>query len=76
MDSNSLYSSLELVGGGGCTLNVEHRTALQTSSVILKKNYKFRRVLFWGKILGLKEDYFIVQGRGEDELKDRKNLYR
>ncbi len=76
MDSNSLYYSLELVAGSGHTLNVEQRAALQTSLVILKKNYKFHRVLFWGKILGLKEDYFIAQGRGEDEMKDKKNLYR
>ncbi|XP_031177691.1 radial spoke head protein 9 homolog [Sander lucioperca] len=75
MDSNSLYYSLELVAGSGSTLNVEQRTALQTSLVILKKNYKFHRVLFWGKILGLKEDYFIAQGKGEDELQDKKNLY-
>ncbi|XP_023286065.1 radial spoke head protein 9 homolog [Seriola lalandi dorsalis] len=75
MDSNSLYYSLELVAGSGCTLNVEQRTALQTSLVILKKNYKFHRVLFWGKILGLKDHYFIAQGRGEDEMKDKKNLY-
>lgn len=76
MDSNSLFYSLELVAGSGNTLNVEQRTALQTSLVILKKNYKFHRVLFWGKILGLKEDYFIAQGRGEDEMKDKKTLYR
>ncbi|XP_053193492.1 radial spoke head protein 9 homolog [Scomber japonicus] len=75
MDSNSLYYSLELVAGTGCTLNTEQRTALQTSLVILTKNYKFQRVLFWGKILGLKEDYYIAQGRGEDEMKDKKNLY-
>ncbi|XP_049445708.1 radial spoke head protein 9 homolog isoform X1 [Epinephelus fuscoguttatus] len=75
MDSDSLYYSLELVGGSGNNLNVEQRTALQTSLVLLKKNYKFHRVLFWGKILGLKEDYFIAQGRGEDEMQDRKNLY-
>uniref|UniRef100_A0A665V6T1 Radial spoke head protein 9 homolog n=1 Tax=Echeneis naucrates TaxID=173247 RepID=A0A665V6T1_ECHNA len=75
MDSNSLFYSLELVAGSGHTLSVEQRTALQTSLVILKKNYKFHRVLFWGKILGLKEDYFIAQGRGEDEMKDKKNLY-
>ncbi|XP_042359348.1 radial spoke head protein 9 homolog [Plectropomus leopardus] len=75
MDSDSLYYSLELVAGGGNTLNVEQRTALQTSLVILRKNYKFHRVLFWGKILGLKGDYFIAQGRGEDEIQDKKNLY-
>lgn len=76
MDSNLLGYSLELVAGSGCTLNVEKRTALETSLVILKKNYKFQRVLFWGKILGLKEDYFVAQGRGEDEMEDKKNLYR
>lgn len=76
MDSNSLYYSLELVAGNGYTLTVEQRVALQTSMVILKKNYKFHRVLFWGKILGLRGDYFVVQGRGEDEMEDKKNLYR
>ncbi|XP_028253025.1 radial spoke head protein 9 homolog [Parambassis ranga] len=75
MDTNSLFCSLELVAGSGHTLNVEQRTALETSSAILKRNYKFHRVLLWGKILGLRKDYFIVQGRGEDEIKDRKNLY-
>ncbi|KAF3702751.1 Radial spoke head protein 9 -like protein [Channa argus] len=75
MDADSLYYSVELVAGSGHILNVEQRTALQISLVIMKKNYKFNRVLFWGKILGLKRDYFIAQGRGEDELQDRKNLY-
>ncbi|TNN61569.1 Radial spoke head protein 9 [Liparis tanakae] len=75
MDSNSLYYSLELVSGTGSTLSVEQRAALQTSLVMLKKNYKFHRVLFWGKILGLNSDYFIAQGRGEDEMQDKKNLY-
>lgn len=76
MDSNTLYFALELVAGSGHTLNVEQRVALHTSLVLVRKDYKFRRVMFWGKILGLKCDYFIAQGRGEDEMKDKKNLYR
>lgn len=75
MDSNTLFYSVELVGGSGHTLNIEQRAALQTSLVILRKNYKFHRVMFWGKILGLRDDYFIAQGRGEDEMLDKKNLY-
>ncbi|XP_068564369.1 radial spoke head protein 9 homolog [Cebidichthys violaceus] len=75
MDSSLLSYSLELVAGSGSTLSVEQRAALQTSLVLLKKNYKFHRVLFWGKILGIKKDYFIAQGRGEDEMQDKKNLY-
>lgn len=76
MDCSSSCCSLDLVAGNGCTLSVEHRAALQTSMVLLKKNYKFQRVLLWGKIFGLNRDYFIAQGRGEDEMLDKKNLYR
>ncbi|XP_041832361.1 radial spoke head protein 9 homolog [Melanotaenia boesemani] len=75
MDSISLSSSIELVAGSGFVLNVEQRAALQTSLAILKKNYKFQRIMFWGKILGIKQDYFIAQGRGEDEVQDKKYLY-
>uniref|UniRef100_A0A3P9LPC2 Radial spoke head protein 9 homolog n=1 Tax=Oryzias latipes TaxID=8090 RepID=A0A3P9LPC2_ORYLA len=75
MDFNSLPYSLEFVAGSGCILTLEERTALQTSLVIVKKNYKFQRILFWGKILGLQHDYFVAQGRGEDEMTDRKSLY-
>ncbi|EDO27772.1 predicted protein, partial [Nematostella vectensis] len=38
-------------------------------------NYKFEKVRYWGKILGVKNDYFIIQGVGKDELKERKTLY-
>ncbi|XP_068198440.1 radial spoke head protein 9 homolog isoform X2 [Antennarius striatus] len=75
MDSDTLYFALELIAGSGQTLNVEQRTALQTSLLLLRKDYKFQRVLFWGKIFGLKQDYFITQGRGEDEMEDIKYFY-
>ncbi|XP_076862444.1 radial spoke head protein 9 homolog isoform X2 [Brachyhypopomus gauderio] len=64
-----------MMSGNGFTLNAEQRAALQTSMVILKRNYKFSRVLFWGKILGIKNDYFIAQGVGDDELSSKKCLY-
>ncbi|XP_017579509.1 radial spoke head protein 9 homolog [Pygocentrus nattereri] len=75
MDSDTLHYSLDLVSGNGLTLTTEQRAALQTSLVILKRNYKFNRVLFWGRILGMKSDYYIAQGIGEDEMSDRKCLY-
>ncbi|XP_030639183.1 radial spoke head protein 9 homolog [Chanos chanos] len=75
MDSNALLYSLDLTAGNGITLSSEHKAALQTSLVILKRNYKFKRVLFWGKILGIKGDYFIAQGVAEDEMSDKKTLY-
>ncbi|XP_053506087.1 radial spoke head protein 9 homolog isoform X4 [Ictalurus furcatus] len=75
MDSSTLMYSLDLVCGNGLTLSTEQKAALHTSLLILKRNYKFNRVLFWGKILGIKKDYFIAQGVGEDEMRDRKCLY-
>ncbi|KPP75514.1 radial spoke head protein 9-like [Scleropages formosus] len=75
MDSDSLRYSLDLVSGCGLTLSCEQRAALQTSLLILKRNYKFSRVLFWGKILGLRSDYFIAHGITEDEMRNRKTLY-
>ena len=68
--------NIDYLGSSGFVLSTEQKAALQSSLVILKNNYKFRRVLFWGKILGVKTDYFIVQGVGKDELRDRKTLYR
>lgn len=76
MDLNTAFSSLDLICGAGQTLSTEHRTALQNSLVILRKNYKFSRVLLWGKIFGIRNDYFIAQGIGDDELKDKIYLYR
>ncbi|KAI5611021.1 radial spoke head protein 9-like [Silurus asotus] len=75
MDASSLFSSLDLVCGNGLSLSSEQRAALETSMIILKTHYRFNRVLLWGKILGIKHDYFIAQGVGEDEMKDKKCLY-
>uniref|UniRef100_A0A3B1JKJ9 Radial spoke head protein 9 homolog n=1 Tax=Astyanax mexicanus TaxID=7994 RepID=A0A3B1JKJ9_ASTMX len=75
MDLEALYTSLDLLSRFGVTLNAEHRAALQTSFIILKTHMKFSRVLFWGKIFGLERDYYIAQGLGEDEIKDRKYFY-
>lgn len=76
MDVEGLHMSIDYVGSSGVILSTEQKAALQSSLVILKSNYKFDRVKFWGKIYGVKSDYFIVQGVGKDELKDRKTLYR
>ena len=76
MDSQDLHLSIDYVGSSGVILSLEQKAALQTSLCILQNNQKFSRVYFWGKILGVKDDYFIAQGIGEDELGVKKTLYR
>lgn len=76
MDFEGVFANLDYLGSSGIVLSVEQKASLQTSLVILKKEHKFCRVKFWGIIKGIQNDYFIVQGVGKDELKDRKALYR
>jgi len=75
MDSQDLHLSVDYVGTSGIILSPEQKASLQTSLTILKSNQKFARVYFWGKILGVKDDYFIAQGVSNDEFAERKVLY-
>ena len=76
MDADSLLANLGYLGSSGVVLSVEQRASLQSSLVLLRKEHKFRRVKLWGIIRGVEKDYFIAEGVGSDELKDRKKLYR
>ena len=76
MDSQDLHLSVDYVGSSGVMISPEQKAALQTSLCILQNNQKFSRVNMWGKILGVKDDYFIAQGIGKDELGEKKTLYR
>ncbi|XP_013422186.1 radial spoke head protein 9 homolog [Lingula anatina] len=75
MEAESLHLEVDYVGSSGTILSPEQKAALQTSLVILKNNQKFNRVYYWGKILGVKDDYFIAQGIGKDEMNDKTTLY-
>ena len=78
MDSQCLNLNIDHVGSSGIILSVEQKAALETSLTILKSEQKFSRVYFWGKVLGIKDDYFIAQGVGKDEMaeSEKKTLYR
>eukprot|EP00111_Clytia_hemisphaerica_P016181 TCONS_00047892-protein len=75
MNSDSLNQNIDYVSSSGHILSVEQKAALQSSLVILKNQQKFKTVEFWGKVTGTKNEYFIVQGIGTDQIKDRKTLY-
>ena len=76
MDSEGVFTNLDYLGSSGVVLSVEQRATLQSSLVLLRREHKFWRVKLWGVIRGIQKDYFIAQGVGMDELKDRKALYR
>lgn len=76
MDAESLLLSLELASGSGQGLSPDRRASLLTSLLLVKRDYRYSRVLFWGRILGIVADYYIAQGLSEDQLAPRKTLYR
>lgn len=75
MDADYLHLDSDYVASSGFVFSIEQKAALQSSLVILKSQQHFDKIQFWGKILGVKMDYFIVQGVGKDEMKGRKTLY-
>ena len=76
MDSENLHLEVSYLGSSGIVLSTEQKTALQVSLASVKQKNNFRKIFFWGKILGFKDDYFIIQGVTDDFLKNRKTLYR
>jgi len=75
MDSVGLHLNIDYVGSSGVILSPEQKAGLQTSLVILQNENKFSRVYFWGKIFGVKDDYYIAQGVGKDEFAGRRTFY-
>lgn len=75
IEANKLIFDIENVSYCGNVLSVEQKASLQTSLSIACEQYKFKRIYFWGKILGTKEDYFIAAGVGANEIKNRTYLY-
>ncbi|CAF1273647.1 unnamed protein product [Adineta steineri] len=75
IEAKDFTIDLDLLAFSGIAFSPEQRASLQTSLIILKEQYKFKTIHFWGKILGITDDYFIIQGRQKDELRDRQFLY-
>ncbi|XP_065258184.1 radial spoke head protein 9 homolog isoform X3 [Emys orbicularis] len=75
MDAESLPYALDLVAGGGGGLSSEKRAALRASLLLLRRDYRFERVRFWGRIQGIRGPYYIAEGLGGDRAGPRSRLY-
>lgn len=75
MDINRLSSDIKYVGSIGATLNIEEKMKLELSLLKITETEPFDEVVFWGKINGVKFDYFIAVGlnfRGKIEFPTKK----
>lgn len=76
MDAKFLGQHLQFFNSSGKVFSAEQLAQLCNSLTIAKHNNHFSKILLWGKIEGIREDYLIAQGiSGQDELSDRTTLY-
>jgi len=61
--------NLGAVSSSGVALALPHSAGMQSSLPLLQKNYKFSKVFFWGKLMGMTGDYLIAMGIEESYSK-------
>ncbi|XP_006276410.1 radial spoke head protein 9 homolog isoform X1 [Alligator mississippiensis] len=74
-DGLGLEQALALAAGGGAGLSPEKRAALGASLLLLRRDYRFQRVRFWGRLQGLRAAYYIADGRATDLAAPPQRLY-
>ncbi|KAG2386965.1 hypothetical protein C9374_002000 [Naegleria lovaniensis] len=75
MDHKDLPTHSHFLSLNGYCLNLEERTALQSSLLILQENNHFHTVHFWGKIQGVQNDYLIAEGYRGSMIGERARFY-
>jgi len=68
-------SALDSVASAGIVVSLAHKAAMQSSFPMLKKNYKFSKLLFFGKVLGKVGDYLIAMGIEESFTAGKKFFF-
>jgi len=61
-------NELSYVQAAGVTLNVEEKSCLSTSLLLLKDSQQLKRLFFWGKITGVQKDYYVAVGGSENVM--------
>lgn len=71
MDIDSILTTLESCGHHGAIISTEESIVLYNSLLLLQNENHFRKIYFWGRILGSDKDYYIVYGYVKDALTGR-----
>mmetsp|Transcript_49949 Transcript_49949/g.124200 ORF Transcript_49949/g.124200 Transcript_49949/m.124200 type:complete len:271 (+) Transcript_49949:26-838(+) len=59
----------------GNVLSLAHAAGMQSSFPLLQKNYKFSKVLFFGRIMGKAQDYLVAIGIEDSWLGQKKFFF-
>ncbi|XP_043480321.1 radial spoke head protein 9 homolog [Leptopilina heterotoma] len=75
MDCLRLLENLDNIGYTGMCIGAENSILLRNSLLILQKENHFHKCYYWGRIDGVKNDYFIAYGHGKDCLNSQVYYY-
>jgi len=68
MDIVDLEAGLKAVAAGGHVLNCQEVVGIQASLTLLQRQQKHPSIHFWGKVFGMKADYYLAFGLSEAEF--------
>lgn len=60
MEISNIDTHLKYINANGVTLSVDERMNLNLSLQKLQLDFNFEELLFWGKISGVVNDYYIA----------------
>lgn len=75
MNISNFKENLNYISYCGISLSPEEATYLENSLIILKSDNKFKETFFWGRINGIRNDYFIAFGYHKNCLTGSKFFY-
>lgn len=68
MEIFDLEQGMKSIAPSGHVMNCQEMTCIQAGLNIVKCQHGFKEIYFWGKVFGLKNDYYIAYGLRETDF--------
>jgi len=75
MSALAAVTKVGIPASTGNVLSIAHAAGMQSSFPLLAKNYKFSKVLFFGRIMGKTGDYLVAMGLEDSWLLGKKFFF-
>lgn len=75
MNISNFKENLNYISYCGISLSLQEAALIENSLIILKSDNKFKEIYFWGRINGVKNDYYIAFGYHKNCISGSKFFY-
>lgn len=76
MECLKLQETSEIFGHAGFCVGAERSQLLQNSLLILQKENHFQKCYYWGRVNGIRNDYYVAYGFQKDCMLGQTFFYR